>query len=98
MRSIGQPWSRWQWASVDTAPALDAEEQALRERWDLAQWVGAGQGHVARSGQRTMDASGGFSGCGVPDSGGSRWAEGYLRSTTSSRQADDASELMTAAA
>jgi hypothetical protein len=72
-------WDRSQWVGEGqgdgpTPRAADAE----LGRWNYAQWVGEGQGDVQRPG--LVNATGepgtpnGFTGFGVADSGGQRWA------------------------
>lgn len=69
-------WDRHQWAS-GMAPATPVEMESQIEEWDLIEWVGekprtTGEAFVAEA---ELDCRPhGFSGFGVSDSGGQRWA------------------------
>lgn len=72
-------WNRYQWAGEreNVARALHEPDLAVA-RWSYPQWVGEGRGSVTHPAR--IDALGdsnrpsGFSGLGVSDSGGQRWA------------------------
>ena len=75
MKTSGRSWSRYQWAGLDACPESDEATP-----WTLTQWAGdAAGGRTPKPPALTVDTSGGFSGFGVPDSGGMRWVLGYRR-------------------
>ena len=80
MDRIGSPWSRHQWAGTpEELLAIDAADEPASHPWNFSQWVGdPGHDHPRVPFVPSHpDGRGGFSGFGVPDSGGMRWATGY---------------------
>jgi hypothetical protein len=79
MVEIGHTWDRHQWAGEgqrDDASAGYGDELGV---WHFSQWIGD-TGRAATERRRIavrIDTSGGFSGFGLSDSGGQRWAIGY---------------------
>lgn len=91
MDEIGRTWDRHQW--VGRGRRASAGEVDELEAWHFAQWIGD-RGKAATDRHRSpvrIDTSGGFSGFGLADSGGQRWATGYrLRSPVATRLVPDA--------
>ena len=72
-------WNRHQWAGENQATrATVIEAETPTAKWNLSQWAGEGHGEVTRPSRIVAaDTDGlpsGFSGFGVSDSGGQRWA------------------------
>jgi len=77
-RTEQRGWDRHEWASVEAdlnVPTADAEPAI--PAWNLIQWVGDRPGVVREPAVVDVTTDGkphGFSGFGVSDSGGQRWA------------------------
>jgi hypothetical protein len=87
-------WNRHQWAGDNQGTRTTIiEAETPTAKWNLSQWVGEGHGEVARPSRIAgADADGlphGFSGFGVSDSGGQRWAPASAQATTEADAADD---------
>jgi hypothetical protein len=87
-------WNRHQWAGDNQGTRTTIiEAETPTAKWNLTQWVGEGQGEVARPSRIFgADADGlphGFSGSGVSDSGGQRWAPASAQATAEADVADD---------
>jgi hypothetical protein len=70
----GRVWDRHQWAGAPANHATDAT--GAKASWNLAEWVGYRRGTRAAIAS-AVEPDGlphGFSGFGVSDSGGQRWA------------------------
>jgi hypothetical protein len=80
MNGTGRTWDRHQWAGAPAGQARGASEPPTYDgKWSLWQWVGTFPAEREAL-ERRLDepeTSGGFSGFGVADSGGQRWATGY---------------------
>jgi hypothetical protein len=90
MDHIGRTWHRHQWSSGhdDVSPPTDRSQHAP---WNRMQWVGQTNGRIPIPvPSDAPDPRSGFSGFGVPDTGGMRWAIGYR--ATDRRAAEAAPE------
>jgi hypothetical protein len=79
MDEIGKTWDRHQWVGRGRRDDASAGEVDELEAWHFSQWIGHA-GKAATDRHRSpvrIDTSGGFSGFGLADSGGQRWANGY---------------------
>jgi len=83
MNDLALRWDRRQWVGeTQWGPAGPVEPLEPEAEWNHGQWVGVGR----RSGPQPRpvsppDTRGGFSGFGVSDGGGQRWATGYRSRT-----------------
>lgn len=91
MDGIGRTWDRHQWASGGQRDDVSGGEDDGLPPWHFSQWIGdRGKAERHRTAV-TVDTSGGFSGFGLSDSGGQRWATGYRhRSPVATRLVPDA--------
>ncbi len=78
MDRIGYPWDRHQWSGGQHDDSNSRTERAQSAPWNRMQWVAELNGRVpVPAPSDAPDSRSGFSGFGVPDTGGVRWAIGY---------------------
>jgi hypothetical protein len=89
---IGRTWDRHQWVGDGRRDHVSGGLGDELEAWHFSQWIGD-PGKAATDRGRSpvrIDTSGGFSGFGIADSGGQRWANGYRhRSRVAQRPVPD---------
>jgi len=92
MDEIGRTWDRCQWASGGQRDDVSGGEDDGLEPWHFSQWIGdTGRATGRHRTAVTIETSGGFSGFGLSDSGGQRWATGYQhRSRVAARPVPEA--------